>query len=67
MDIKSIFASKTFWGAVISLLGQFVPNLFTLLGVTPDAVVQWVVVAIGFGLTVYGRYKATHQVSVSGK
>lgn len=65
--MKSIFTSKTFWGAVISLLSLFVPKLFTAIGVTPDAATQYAVVAVGFILTIYGRFKADKQVTVTGK
>lgn len=71
MDIKSIFSSKTFWGAVVSLLAQFVPHLFTILGATADAagqasIVSWVVTVVGFILTVYGRVKANTAVTLTG-
>lgn len=68
METKSIFASKVFWGSVITLLSQFLPNLFTVLGATPSAVVDYIVAAIGFLLAVYGRFQA-HQsrVTLTGK
>jgi hypothetical protein len=71
IDSKSIFTSKTFWGAVISLLAQFVPHLFVMFGATSDAagqaaVVGWAVTIIGFGWTVYGRFMANKPVTVTG-
>ena len=65
--MKSIFASKTFWGAAVTMLAQFTPQIFVWFGVTPDVTATWAVSATGFALAVYGRYKATKAVSVSGK
>lgn len=71
--MKSIFASKTFWGAVISLLSQVAPHLLVSIGLTPDAateylahIAQEVLIVIGFALTIYGRYKANRSVSLTG-
>jgi hypothetical protein len=65
--MKSIFATKTFWGSVISLVAMFLPHAFSALGITQDVAAQYLVGAVGFGLTVYGRFKASQQVSVTGK
>lgn len=72
MPNKSIFSSKTFWGAAISLVAVLGPSLFTYIGLSADAssqatVVDKIVGGISFLLTVYGRFKATGAVSLTGK
>ena len=68
---KSIFTSKTFWGASISVLGKLVGLIF---GVEIDEstavqVTDLTVAAISFGtsfvgdlLAIYGRVKATAKI-----
>lgn len=68
---KSIFASTTFWGAVVSMLSMFAPKVFVLLGFATDATGQAALVAhiigiISFAVTVYGRFTATSVVTVTG-
>lgn len=67
MDVKSIFKSITFWGAVTTLVGQFAPKFMAALGSDPSVVAQYVVTAIGFVVTVIGRLRATQPVSFTGK
>jgi hypothetical protein len=68
---KSIFASTTFWGAVISMLSMFAPKLFVLLGFTTDpagqaALVSHIIGIISFAVTVWGRFTATAQTTLTG-
>lgn len=70
-ETKSIFKSKSFWGAVMSLLGKLAGVIF---GVEIDAettvqITDLTVAAISFGvsfvgdfLAVYGRVKATKKI-----
>lgn len=63
---KSALSSVTVWGAVAALLSAFVPSVFTYLGASPDAAAQYVVAVIAFGVTVWGRIRATKQCTVTG-
>jgi|HubBroStandDraft_3_1064219.scaffolds.fasta_scaffold56843_4 hypothetical protein len=70
-EYKSIFASTTFWGAVVSLIAVAFPAFFAALGVTTDAATQAAIAAhivsgIGFMVTVYGRLTAKQPVSITG-
>lgn len=67
MDVKSIFKSLTFWGAVTTLVGQFAPKLMAAIGYDPGVVAAYIVSGIGFVVTVIGRLRATQQVSLTGK
>lgn len=70
-DSKSIFASKTFWGAVISVLGKLSGVVFGV-EIGEDSVAQitdLTIAAVSFGtsfigdvLAVYGRVKATKAI-----
>lgn len=65
-DTKSIFGSKTFWGAVLTLvsaLGQ--PFGLAFDGNELAGTVDAIVALIGFVLTVYGRMKAEKTVTLS--
>ncbi len=57
---KSIFTSKTFWGAIVQLLGA--------IGLAPaaniDPIAAALVIVAGFVLTVYGRIKAKDAVTI---
>jgi hypothetical protein len=66
MGTKSIFASKVFWGSVMSLLALFFPGLFKALGWSPAHAASYIVGAIGFAFTVYGRLVATKTVTLTG-
>jgi uncharacterized membrane protein len=68
MDTKSIFASRTFWGAVITVIaGLLLPHL----GVKLDsdnalAIADQCAIAAGAALAIYGRVKATKRVTLTG-
>lgn len=64
---KSLFTSVTFWGSVVSLLALFQPKLFVALGVQPSAVAVYIQGAVGFGITAWGRLRATKAVTLTGK
>jgi hypothetical protein len=57
---KHIFASKTFWAAVLGMIAMFFPHLFTNLGFTGDAgdYADKITELISFAGIIYGRYKA---------
>lgn len=67
MDSKSIFQSKTFWGAVLSLVGKIAAVHFGF-GVTPELVDAGATAlslgasAVGDVIAVYGRVKATKPI-----
>ena len=73
MDIKSMFASKTIWGAV----AMVAPTILSLFGLTAaesgtvvssvTAIVSNAFVVGGFVLTIIGRFKANTAISVTGK
>lgn len=68
-DVKSIFSSTTFWGAVVSLAATLVPGLLGIIGVGADAAGQASLVAhivqiVGFAVTVYGRLTATQPAAI---
>lgn len=63
---KSALASLTVWGAITTLLSAFLPSIFTILGADPNTTAQYIVAVIGFGVTVYGRIRATQTVTVTG-
>lgn len=69
-NIKSIFSSVTFWGAVLTLAVTAVPSVsaaFNLTSANTAIVATHIVQVIGFGITVYGRLTATKQVTLTGK
>lgn len=63
---KSALASITVWGAITALLSAFLPGIFTALGADPNTTAQYIVAVIGFGVTVWGRIRATKTVTVTG-
>jgi hypothetical protein len=69
MPTKSIFASVTFWGAVVTAFSLLFPHLYTTLGLPPDAsvVATHIVGGIGTAITIYGRFHATQAVTLTGK
>ena len=71
MDIKSIFASRTFWGAVITFAAMVLTGVFgfEVTELEQGDLLNWIVgVGGGFGtlLTIYGRWRARSKVSVTG-
>jgi archaellum biogenesis protein FlaJ (TadC family) len=63
-DYKSIFSSKTFWGAVIMLLSFFIPKL-TDVG-AQAAWVDQITMMAGFVLAIVGRFTAKKPVTLTG-
>jgi predicted phage tail protein len=62
MDSKSIFLSKTFWGAALAFLAYFTPHW----GITLD-VEGWsndIVSLLGAGMVLWGRFTATVPVKL---
>lgn len=57
---KNILASKTFWGAVVTLVAVVFPGLWMILGLGDDygMVADKIQAAAGFILVIYGRYAA---------
>lgn len=64
--VKSIFESKTFWGAVLAVAGSIAGMLgYTFGAAEQQAVVEIVstmVSTIGSGLAIYGRVVATKAI-----
>lgn len=67
MDIKSIFASKTFWGLAFIAASHFVPRLAILSADEQNAIVQHVMEFVGFALALYGRLTAKTTLTLTGK
>lgn len=66
---KSIFRSKTFWGAVLTFIAATTPNIaeeytrFQETGkISPSGVSNIVVIVATTGLTILGRIDATETV-----
>jgi hypothetical protein len=66
MVSKSIFSSVTFWGAITSLVAALCPVVFVKLGFDAPTVAAYITSAIGFAITVYGRFTATQTVTLKG-
>jgi hypothetical protein len=66
MVSKSVFSSVTFWGSVTALVAALAPGVFVKLGYDAPTVASYIVSAIGFGVTVYGRITATQAVTLTG-
>lgn len=63
-DYKSIFTSKTFWGAVIMLLSFFVPKFSD--AAAADTWATQLTMMAGFILAIVGRFTAKKQVTLTG-
>lgn len=65
---KSIFASKTFWGAVLTLIaGALAASGKDIISdAEAQDAAEWVAMLVGFVLTVIGRAKADRPVTVKG-
>lgn len=72
-EAKTIFASKTFWGAVVTLIVTLDPSLIAKFAAGQDLnAAQAIIVAkcialSGIAFTIYGRFAATKVVTLSGK
>ena len=72
MDVKSIFASKTIWGAIL----MFAPTVLGFFGFTAteatgainevQAFVTHAVSFVGFVLTIWGRFTAKKALTLTG-
>lgn len=63
-DYKSIFTSKTFWGAVMMLLSFFLPKLSDT--VAQDVWATQLTMMAGFVLAIVGRFTAEKKVTLTG-
>jgi hypothetical protein len=66
---KSIFASVTFWGSVLTALAIAFPATSAKFGLTSSntaADAQWIVGAIGTVVTIYGRLRASQPATITG-
>jgi len=62
--MKSLFASKTFWGATVSLLPAVVPSAFDIAqgGANAQNVSTIAAALAGYGFTLFGRTQANQAV-----
>jgi hypothetical protein len=71
---KSIFTSVTFWGTVLAAFSALFPTIYAKLGITdPTAVASQIVAAashiisgISYIIILYGRFRATKLVTLTG-
>jgi len=67
MDTKSWYLSKTIWGAILMIIGLVLNQLGYTLTAEDQATLVDVVVALASGvgaiLTIYGRIKASKQIT----
>jgi hypothetical protein len=68
---KSIFQSKTFYGAILALTAVLFPTLYahilTAVGISdPTLIASKIVGGIGGVLAIYGRFVATQTVTLLG-
>ena len=64
-EAKSIFASRTFWGAVLAGVASLVPlsvNSIKAQKITVDDVGQAVLILCGVGTAIVGRVNAQAQI-----
>lgn len=68
METKSIFLSKTFWGAMLAVFGPLLVRYFhlSITGQNSDDITSAIVAIVGASLTIYGRIKASKQVTLTG-
>jgi formate-dependent nitrite reductase membrane component NrfD len=60
---KSVFASKTFWGAILSAAGVIVPKLA---GFSLDSIWPTATVIVGAVVAIIGRFTAKKKVTLTG-
>jgi fumarate reductase subunit D len=71
---KSIFTSVTFWGTVLAAFSTLFPTIYAKLGITDQAavasqivaVVSHIISGISYVIIVYGRFRATKHVTLTG-
>jgi hypothetical protein len=63
-DYKSIFQSKVFWGALVSLLASLFPHYFA--NKDTANLIDKAVLLAGFAFTIYGRFSANTRVTLTG-
>lgn len=62
-DTKSLLLSKTFWGVIITLVGQFLPHLgIHLADSDTDMIADQLVSLAGAGLAIFGRVTASKAI-----
>jgi hypothetical protein len=65
LDIKSIFASKTFWGAILAGVASLVPLAVKDIKaqkITVDDAGQAILILCGVGTAIVGRVNAQAQI-----
>lgn len=70
MPTKSVFGSVTFWGAIITAFSLLFPSVYSKLGLTgmdASVIAAHIVGIIGTAITIYGRFRATIKVTLTGK
>ncbi len=69
MNVKSIFQSVTFWGAVVSLFSQLAPHIYSNIfgSDSQTAIVSGILTGVGFIVTVIGRFRAKTTVTLTGR
>jgi len=63
METKPIWASKTFWGAVIAGLSPFITKWLGLDGFDWSGIEDAIVGVMGGVIVIYGRVKAAKQIA----
>lgn len=71
LSVKSIFSSKTFYGAVVALVAIVFPGFYshalTAIGISdPGVIVDKIFGAVGAALAIYGRFTATAVTTLTG-
>lgn len=67
MNAKSIFTSKTVWGAAVTLVAALFPHALSHIGITdPSLLADKLVMVSGFVLTVIGRIAAKQPLNLLG-
>lgn len=69
MEVKSIFTSVTFWGALITMCAALFPTIFVAIGLDPNSsaiYAQKIVAGIGTAIAIWGRLRARQVATVTG-
>ena len=68
-QVKSFLISVTLWGVLVSAFATFMPHIYSnIFGTTSQAqIVQGAMQAVGIVITIYGRFRATKTITLTGK